>query len=644
MAAVNNTLNIHKIYQLKENGKFKEMLLEIELLDVSNEEEEIILSKIKAETLMELGKLNEASEIILKLTQKKVDNILQQVEIQLLNADLFVRLGKLNEVLVILNNIQTQLSQPHNINQDIFNKINGQMFNLMGYIQLSNGNLEKGIESCTKSIKYFNDSDNIHLTANPINNLGSIHFILGNLDKSLEFYQEAYKIRNQAGNKKILAGSLNNIALVYRKKGELNTSLDYHHRSLQIREEIGNSQEITHSLNNIGIIYGNKGEFDQALTYHNRALKIRREIGNIHHISQSLNNMGAVYFDKGDHDKAIELFEEALMLKNKIKIDFKTSYTLFNLIELYVFIENHDKANEYFSQIKEISLSTKDKTTTFLTRLAEALILKSSKRQRNITNAEQILSILVEEEIVDYNFTLRAMMHLVDILLVELKLYGQSIVLEDINDIIDKMKNIANGENLWLTKVQTSIIEFKLKLLSGDTSGAEEVLDDAISLSLEKNLNRIHKILKLHKIDLNQKRDLWKALNDLNLPLSKKINYSIIINHTETTQQSIFKSLYHNDVENLDEDTIFAALSHPLRRKILERMHHKGFITYSIIKNDMEILPGSIYNHLKSLNQFIIQNEDQSYSLNVNGEALCNWIFGEKTKNVKIMRTEFNDF
>ncbi|MHA1353234.1 MAG: ArsR/SmtB family transcription factor [Candidatus Heimdallarchaeaceae archaeon] len=69
--------------------------------------------------------------------------------------------------------------------------------------------------------------------------------------------------------------------------------------------------------------------------------------------------------------------------------------------------------------------------------------------------------------------------------------------------------------------------------------------------------------------------------------------------------------------ENKNE--IFLALSHPIRRQILEEIYAQGFISYTELVELTKLKPGPLYHHLKKIKQFIYQTENKLYRLTDEG-------------------------
>jgi len=72
-----------------------------------------------------------------------------------------------------------------------------------------------------------------------------------------------------------------------------------------------------------------------------------------------------------------------------------------------------------------------------------------------------------------------------------------------------------------------------------------------------------------------------------------------------------------NDGEIMNE--IFQALSHPIRRLILEEISIEGSVSYSYLTELTSLKSGPLYHHLRKISIFIYQTEDKLYHLSDQG-------------------------
>lgn len=68
------------------------------------------------------------------------------------------------------------------------------------------------------------------------------------------------------------------------------------------------------------------------------------------------------------------------------------------------------------------------------------------------------------------------------------------------------------------------------------------------------------------------------------------------------------------------QSSIFEALSHPIRRKILEEIAEKKEVSYTHLVELLNIKAGPLYHHIKKMNKFVDQTDDKKYILTEKGQ------------------------
>lgn len=284
-------------------------------------------------------------------------------------------------------------------------------YNLIGRVNLNQGNYGTALDYFLKSLKIKKEIDDKKGIANSYNNIGIIYYNQGNYEKALTGYLESLKIREEIGDKLGIAMSYNNIGTVYIERGNYEKALDnfskylkasleigdklgicnsynniglvYYYqgglipdkktsaerytmalnnylKSLKISEEIGNKQGEVTAYNNIGNIYENQQNYEKALSYHLKSLKISEEIGDKNGISNSYTNIGNIYIKQNKLDEAYTNLNRALILCRELgkKDGIKGAYA--GLSDLYEKKGDFKQAYTYhklFSDIKDTLLN-----------------------------------------------------------------------------------------------------------------------------------------------------------------------------------------------------------------------------------------------------------------------------------------------
>lgn len=325
--------------------------------------------------------------------------------------------------------------------------------------------------------------------------------------------------------KKDIAALTNLKGVVSFLKGQLDIALDCLQNSLIQREQIGNQQDIATSLNNIGLVYEAKGELAIALDYQQRSLKINMKIGNKYFIATSLNNMGVIFNSQGDHDAALEYFHKSVALREEIGNAVYTSGTIYRIILTYIDKNDLEKAGIFLEKILLLNQSIENAYVDLLTRLAESMILKNSTRSMYKIDAQRKLKEIVDEEIIDFRLTIFAMINLCELLLEELKFYGEEEVMVEVTNLSERISNIAREQNVFSILAESHVIQSKIALLNFDTTRAKLLLAQAQFIADEWGIKRLAAKISFEHDELLDKLDQWNDYIGKNSSIADRIEY-----------------------------------------------------------------------------------------------------------------------
>lgn len=322
---------------------------------------------------------------------------------------------------------------------------------LLGKNQRMLGELEEAKISLEKARLYYLELGDKAMEAETEALLGIISFYQGELDIALEFFLHSLPLFEQIEYKKQIAADLNNVASVYFQRGNIDDSLDYQRRSLAIKEEINHKVGIAISLNNIGELLILKGESTDAMEHLGQALTLFEDLGN----------------------------------------DFYATHTLDTLVTLSTDLGVLDKAEEFLEKLKVIDDRNESANISQKRKVAEAIFLKTSSRAKNRGRAEELLTAVINEEVADHSTTTKAMIHLADLLLEDLRRTGEGEILEEITKLTVRLEQIATEQQSFSVLAQTNLLQAKLSLLKLDLSQAKQLFTQAELVATENDLRQI---------------------------------------------------------------------------------------------------------------------------------------------------------
>ncbi|MHA2251648.1 MAG: hypothetical protein ACXAD7_14890 [Candidatus Kariarchaeaceae archaeon] len=180
-------------------------------------------------------------------------------------------------------------------------------------------------------------------------------------------------------------------------------------------------------------------------------------------------------------------------LKAKLYLAFTVISVL--LLALILFLDGLKMLNKLDQPKLVDDNNLRNRIKLLQNKLSEALVLKRKNRTKDRLEAQRILETIISEEIIDHELTVFAMFNLCDLLLDELKIYGEEEVLHEAMKLSDRVYKIAMDRNSDTLIIESLLLQHKFDVLSGNLDDAREKLDRALLISDEKKLiNITHKI------------------------------------------------------------------------------------------------------------------------------------------------------
>ncbi len=473
---------------LKEEGKFIEALKiikEIEKNEGITSQDQLSNNIIKCTLLNKLGFHEDA----LKLAKKnykdaeKLGTPIQLIDVSIEIAEAFMYLERYNESLEVI------------MKCEIFFKT----------ITLETTIEHIRIESAIALIKGYINVDN---------------YLEPDLELSLRYLKDGLALQKKLGNKHEIARFYQYIGFNYSSQGDLDLALKYYDKALAL-EENGFNMFLTWLLFHIGGIYNQRGELDHALNYYKRGLTLAEKLnsGKIN-IAYFLQVIGNIYYSKGDFDQALIFSKRGLTLYRQVghNIPFLTSF-MYNLLRISISKNEINQAEEYLQQIKEIFDQTQNKGVNRLYRVSKALLLKTKPRVSNLAKALKLLKEVIEEDSGEYV----AIINLCDILLVNLRNTNDLEVLDELNQFIGQLLEIAEKSHSYWILCETYLLQAKLALISLNLKEARRLLTQAQQITEKYGLTLLARKISNEHDELLKKLNTWENLKYSDVSLAERM-------------------------------------------------------------------------------------------------------------------------
>ncbi|GAG88085.1 unnamed protein product, partial [marine sediment metagenome] len=182
--------------------------------------------------------------------------------------------------------------------------------------------------------------------------------------------------------------------------------------------------------------------------------------------------------------------------------------------------------------------------------LNKALILKRSPRTRNRAKAEEILTQILENEDLDFEFILTALTNLCELLLTELRMTNDFEVLEEINPLINRLLSITESTGSYSILCETYLLQAKLSLLSFDMKKAQQFLTQAQQIAEKFGLKLLAIKISNEHDGLLKQLNMWETLKESSSSLKERMEFARLNEQMENiVQKRVLESPELSDEE-----------------------------------------------------------------------------------------------
>lgn len=512
-------MSVKQIQKLIWQDKIDQALQEIENLPDKDRIDGLIY---KSDILTKKRDIDHALSIVdeILLENEFSLNLLQKLGANVIKIQALMRGGRFIEAfekIDVCDEILTQLNQTE---REEVKEWEGKLLAVKAGFQMIGGKLEESMESFHQSIALLTDIQYYKEMYLNLNNLGWIYRAHGKLDRALDCFLKQLKVSQELKDKKLISWSKFNTAYIYFYKGDLNKAADYAHECLKIFQEIKHDNGLSHVFTVIGSIHRGKGELDKSLEYYNKVLEIYNSELNDqlpvpHSVCVGLRDLGIVYFHKNALEKSVDTFKKAIET-HKTLCRFKSTIYDFELVVSYFWMISLYNESGYDGEVENL-LSEINKVVKswpmlkIFSKAGEALILKNKPRATDKIKAQQILNEILDVKF-DYELEFVIQVNLCDLLLDELKFYGEEDVIQEIQSLITRISSTATNQRSITTLVTLYSLQAKLALVEGNIEYSNSILTQALSIANEKGLDFLSLKVKKQQDQLFNQLEEWKAL------------------------------------------------------------------------------------------------------------------------------------
>lgn len=331
---------------------------------------------------------------------------------------------------------------------------------------------------------------------------------------------------------------------IYKNIGDFESALISANKCILMTEVIQTQDCIENrglAFSNIAEVYRILGNVEKSLEYYFQGYQLYQIQGVTHEIEIFILNIGIAYRSLGDLEKAEKFLQENYQIATSKGNPQYLTYSLVELIELEV-RRNIAKANAYLKELHEISdANSSNKRIALHGKYATALVYKFSPRAREKVKGGMLLEELVEYNDIEIYYTLEAIPHLIELLLIEYANFHQDPVLHDIDKYLSLLYNLGTKANMNQYIIKSLIIQAKLKQIKGDIHEANLLLEDAEGIAKKYELTHLIEEVSEVRQGLLKDYDTMKQMVHENAAFLQKWELSGLVDYLRKIQGVVKK-------------------------------------------------------------------------------------------------------
>lgn len=359
--------------------------------------------------------------------------------------------------------------------------------------------VKKIIKKCKNLLDEIQDIDKELLLQRKTSLQYRILDLASHTNKANQVIKEANKLLEfdfTASNRIYFFFTFIKLANCYLFKGELNKAYDFFIKSLEPFESIEYNKGIMSALNGLGIYHKYKGEYSKAIHYFTRLEKLATKMKHPKGIAATLLQIGEIYFYKNElhlaYNKCKESYVKYSKKELKDHIDDKAT-VLYYLILITLNLKLEEESNAYMFDLEYLNKTNPNKITKLYWKLAKAKILiEKDDKLENRIEAKKILNLIIKEKTTLHLLTIRAMVELCILYLIDLEIVRNDETLKKIENLISKIENVSQKQKQAPFVVEAKFLKAQFVFLyKEDIEEATKILNEAKELARKKQLFRL---------------------------------------------------------------------------------------------------------------------------------------------------------
>ncbi|MFX1380643.1 MAG: hypothetical protein ACFFA4_16290 [Promethearchaeota archaeon] len=278
-----------------------------------------------------------------------------------------------------------------------------------------------------------------------------------------------------------------------------------------------------------GEIYRFKGDINQCLKCEKQSLILAEKLNDKGLIVACLYNLSMIYKEISDYSSALECIDRSLEFfdDKSLDIDLK-AYTLNDAVEILTSKGELERAQKYLQRLKKLNNEEDSKDVNTIYCLSKALTLKATLQIPNLRKAEEVLKQILNGEIFYFEYRLKILIHLCDLLLIELRMTNSIELLNEIQSYINQIINISKNQQSYWMLTEIYLFRAKLKLIIFKFEEAHRLLTKAYDVAEKSGQTRLAKRIMNEQFELSNNFMKWEKLKASKAKISERMDLACI--------------------------------------------------------------------------------------------------------------------
>ncbi|MHA1199945.1 MAG: tetratricopeptide repeat protein [Candidatus Heimdallarchaeaceae archaeon] len=388
------------------------------------------------------------------------------------------------------------------------------IFDIIAGIHYNRGSISQALEMAGKCLALYELLENELRIAEISHRIGYIYKMAGDSSKAIENFMKSREIYEKLNLPHLTTKTILDTAAIFRERCEYNAALDLLNSYYEINKELKDEQGLAIAHHEIGSTLASKGEIDEAEKHLNESLKISQKFNYKESISISYYSLGNLYSQKGELKEAIQQHIHSLKIREELGKTYLVAQSIKSLILLYIELDIRNIAEEYLNRFKELEESTDSRIIKHRYQLANAIFLKTSDRKRDRNKAEALLEQITNEERINPEITVEALLNLCELYLRELNETEiedeEKEILSDLKKTVNRLIEVVGKQESFSLIVEVSMFQAILSLFELKIDIAKITLSKALRLAEEKGMKKLGAKLSNELDNILEQLDTWE--------------------------------------------------------------------------------------------------------------------------------------